>query len=147
MIHYLLEKDFDSILLQLFLVFTAWIMVVLSIGIDLYFGIKKSKKEGVYTHSYGLRKTSEKVVEYLAFMFFMLFLDFLNPLFAYFDIAAMPLLSVFGAIVLIYTEWKSVREKSDEKFRYALKRNPAELIKFVQENKELIEEFKKLKEK
>ncbi|MDM1495002.1 hypothetical protein HX089_16515 [Myroides odoratimimus] len=147
MIHYLLAKDLDSILLQLFLVFTAWIMVVLSIGIDLYFGIKKSKKEGVYTHSYGLRKTSEKVVEYLAFMFFMLFLDFLNPAFAYFDITALPLLSVFGAIVLIYTEWKSVREKSDEKFRYALKRNPAELIKFVQENKELIEEFKKLKEK
>ncbi|MVX36223.1 holin [Myroides sp. LoEW2-1] len=147
MVHYILDRDFDSILLQLLLVFIAWLMVIFSVGIDLHFGIKKSKKEGVYTHSYGLRKTSEKVVEYLAFMFFMLFLDVLNPLFAYFNITALPLMSVFGAIVLVYTEWKSVREKSDEKFRYALKRNPAELIKFVQENRELIEEIKKLKEK
>ena len=145
MIHYLLAKDFDSIFIQLILVFTAWIIVLFSIGVDLYFGIRKSKEQGVYTHSYGLRMTSKKVVEYLAFMLFMLFLDVLNPMFAYFDIITLPLMSIFGAIVLVYTEWKSVKEKSDEKFRYALKHNPAELIKFFNENKELIEELKNSK--
>lgn len=145
MLHYILNRDLDSIYLQLVVIFVAWIMVICSAGIDLYFGIKKSKELGVFTHSFGLRKTSEKIVEYFALMFFMLFLDVLNPVFAYFDIVTLPLLSIFGAIVLIYTEWKSVREKADEKFRYALKQNSSELIKFVQENREFIEELKKLK--
>jgi len=126
----------------------AWILVILSIGIDLHFGIKKSKQSGVYTHSYGLRKTSEKVVQYLAFMFFMLFIDVLNPVWAYFDFVPLPLLTIFGAIVLIYTEWKSVREKTDEKFRYAIKNNTTDIIKFLQENKDLIDkltEFEKSK--
>lgn len=147
MVLYFLNKDYDSLLLQLLLVFVCWMIVILAIGIDLLFGIKKSKEKGVFkTHSYGLRMTSKKTVEYLAFMFFMLFIDILNPLFVYFEIQSLPLLSTFGAIVLVYTEWKSVREKSDDKFRHAIQNNPGEIIKFIRENRELIDEIKKDKE-
>jgi len=142
MISYFLNSDYESLMIQLLIVFFSWIIVLFSIGIDLHFGIKKSKEKGIFkTHSFGLRKTSEKTVEYLAFMFFMLFLDFLNPLFVYFAITPLPLLSLFGAIVLVYTEWKSVKEKSDEKFRHVIQNNPQEIINFIKTNRDLINEI------
>ena len=147
MILYFLNKDYDALLLQLLLVFVCWMIVLLATGIDLRSGIRKSKERGVFkTHSYGLRMTSKKVVDYFEFMLFMLFLDFLNPLFVYFDIVSLPLLTTLGAIFLVYTEWKSVREKADEKFRHALRNNPNEIIQFIKENRELIEDLKKGKE-
>lgn len=139
----ILEKNYSFLQLQLLVLVISDVLVILSIGIDLYFGIKKSKSMGIYkTHSYGLRKTSEKVVQYLAFMVFMHFIDVLNPIWAYFDLKSMPLLTLFGAIVLIYTEWKSVKEKADEKFRYAIKNNPNDIINWVKENRELISVIK-----
>lgn len=141
MILEILNKDYASIQRQLLVVFMCFIIVVLSIGIDLYFGIKKSKVRGVFTHSFGLRQTSKKTVEYLALMLFMFFIDVLNPFWVYFDYVALPLFSIFGAIVLVYTEWKSVREKSSEKFRLAIKEHPTEVIDFMLKNKEKIDEL------
>ncbi len=146
MIIEILNKNYEALIMQLTVVLIAWLIVILSIGIDLYFGIKKSRELGLFkTHSYGLRETSKKTVQYLAFMAFMLFIDVLNPVWVYFDFVPLPLLSIFGAIVLVYTEWKSVREKADEKFRYAIKNNPVDIINFIKENRELIEQLKDLK--
>ena len=148
MIIEILNRNYDALIMQLTIVLIAWLIVILSIGIDLYFGIKKSRELGLFkTHSYGLRETSKKTVQYLAFMAFMLFIDVLNPTWVYFDFVPLPLLSIFGAIVLVYTEWKSVREKADEKFRYAIKNNPVDIINFIKENRELIEQMKDLKKK
>lgn len=156
MIHYIKTGDWDSILVQIFIVFIEWTLVLFSIGIDLYFGVKKSKSEGIYTHSYGFRQTTSKTVQYLAFMIFMLFFDALNPIFAYFDLETYPLFSTFGAIVLMYTEWKSVKEKANEKFRYALNTNSVELLNIskktieevrevMSQNTELIKEIRELR--
>lgn len=142
MILEILQKDFEAIQSQLLVVFMCFIIVILSIGIDLYFGIQKSKKEGIYTHSFGLRKTSEKVVQYLAFMVFMLFIDFLNPVWAYLNYQSLPLLSIFGAIVLVYTEWKSVREKSSDKFRNDIGSNSKEIIRHIQDIKSELSKLK-----
>lgn len=144
MIVNILNKNYDAVLQQIMVVFLCCIVVILAIAIDLYFGIKKSKVDGKFvTHSYGFRKTSEKTVQYLAFMFFMLFLDFLNPIWAYIDAPELPILSLFGAVVLVYTEQKSVREHSSDKFRNAIKNNPAEIIAYIKEHKELINELNK----
>jgi len=137
--------DFDKILTQIYIVFISWLIVILAIGIDLFFGIKKSKETGMYVHSYGLRQTSKKTVQYLSFMFFFFFIDVLNPFWIYFDYQSMPLLSIFGAIVLTYTEYKSVREKSDEKFRNDFDVNAKELYKLLKENKDILKDFKKKK--
>lgn len=142
MILEILQKDFEAIQSQLLVVFMCFIIVILSIGIDLYFGIQKSKKEGIYTHSFGLRKTSEKVVQYLAFMLFMLFIDFLNPVWAYLNYQSLPLLSIFGAIVLVYTEWKSVREKSSDKFRRDIDSSSKEIMGHIQDIKSELSKLK-----
>lgn len=144
MIKDIISQNWDSLLMQLLVVFIAWKMVLMACGVDLYFGIKKSRQEGVFkTHSYGLRKTSEKVVWYLGFMFCMLFIDVINPLWIYIDVEQTPIFSIFGAIVLVYTEWKSIREKAGEKFREDLKNNPAEIIQWIKDNKEVVDEILK----
>lgn len=135
----ILNGDFDALRRQLLVVFVCDLIVILSIGIDLFFGIKKSKDLGIYTHSYGLRQTSRKTVEYLALMLFMFFIDVLNPFFAYFDYIALPLFTIFGAIALVYTEWKSVREKTSEKFRESIKDSPVEIVSFILKNREKID--------
>ena len=44
MIIEILHKNYDGLFVQLTIVMLAWILVILSIGIDLHFGIKKSKQ-------------------------------------------------------------------------------------------------------
>lgn len=142
MILEIVTGEFYKLIIQLYVVFLAWVIVVLAIGIDLYFGIQKSKKNGLFVHSYGLRQTSSKVVQYLALMAFFLFIDVLNPFWIYFEYQSMPLLSIFGSIVLTYTEYKSVREKTDEKFREDFDGNAKELYKFIMENKDYLQDLK-----
>lgn len=142
----ILNKNYEGIWLQVTLIFMTWVIVILSIGIDLFFGIQKSKTNRIYVHSFGLRQTSSKVVQYLAFMFFMLFVDTLNPIWVYTSFIPLPLFSIFGAIVLVYTEFKSVREKSSEKFRLAVTQNPLEIIKFITDNRDLIDKVRSMKE-
>src|SRR5690606_8668711 len=105
---------------------------------------------GMFMHSYGLRRTSSKVVQYLSFMLFMLFFDCLNIFWIYFDMQKVPVATIFGAIVLVYTEAKSVREKTSEKFRKAIAENPAEIVEFFKDNKkllrELVDDVKEMKE-
>lgn len=141
MILEIINKEYDALMWQLKFVLVAWIIVIASIGFDLFFGIKKSKEIGIFTHSYGLRQTSQKVVQYLSFMAFMLFFDALNVFWVYLDVQKIPLATLFGAIVLVYTEAKSVREKTSEKFRKALKHHPKEIIQLIKDNKDLVEDL------
>lgn len=141
----IVELNWTALKMQLAIVSVCWVIVILSIGIDLHFGIRKSKEQGVYTHSYGLRQTTKKTVQYLTFMAFMFFLDVLNPFWYYFDYRALPLASVFGGIVLTYTEYKSVREKAEDKFRENVEGSAKELYKLLKQNKEFLESLDKKK--
>lgn len=142
MIIELLKGEYSAVIFQLQFVLIAWVIVVLAIGIDLYYGIQKSKSSGVFIHSYGLRRTSSKVVQYLSLMIFALFFDVLNVFWVYFpQIHKIPIATLLGAIVLVYTEWKSVREKTSEKFRKAIAENPAEILEFIKDNKKMLQEI------
>lgn len=141
MILEIINQDYDAIIGQLHVVLACWVIVVMAIGIDLHYGIRRSKSSGMFVHSYGLRRTSSKVVQYLSFMLFMLFFDALNVFWIYFDVQKVPAATIFGAIVLVYTEAKSVREKTSEKFRKAIAENPAEIVEFFKDNKKLLKEL------
>jgi len=142
MIIEILKKEYAAVIFQLQFVLIAWAIVVLAIGIDLYYGIRKSKESGIFIHSYGLRRTSSKVVQYLSLMIFALFFDVLNVFWIYFpQVHKIPIATLLGAIVLVYTEWKSVREKTSEKFRKAIAENPAEILEFIKDNKKLLNEL------
>ena len=141
MILEIINKEYAALINQIQFVLVAWAIVILAIGIDLYFGIKKSKEQGMFTHSYGFRQSSAKVVQYLSFMAFMLFFDALNVFWIYFSVQKIPLGTIFGAIVLVYTEAKSVREKTSDKFRKAIAEHPSEILAFIKDNRHLIKDL------
>lgn len=126
-----LNNDINSLIAKLYIVFFTWLVVLIAIAIDLYHGIKKSKSLGEYTHTYGLRQTVQKIINYLSMMLFMLLFDVLNPFSFIEQIQGMPIASMGGAIVLVWIEFKSVREKADQKFRRRTEKATKELLDVI----------------
>lgn len=117
MIIELTKGNYEALVPCLLVVFMCDLAVIVSVAIDLYFGVRKSKKNGMYIHSFGLRRTFEKLSYYLALMLFLSIFDFLNPLWYLFGYKDIPILTMAGAIVFGVTEMISVREKSEDKVR------------------------------
>ncbi|MFC4688644.1 phage holin family protein [Epilithonimonas pallida] len=119
MIVELIKHDYAAIWIKLFIVCGAWAAVLLAMVIDLGFGIKKAKQLGEQRSSEGYRRSIHKFVYYFAMLFFALMFDALNPLSFYlpFPLAVMPVITLLCALALIFTEWKSVREKAEDKLR------------------------------
>lgn len=130
----IINKNYDALLLQLILVFVTWVIVLLSVVIDFYFGVQKSKQSGKkYIHSFGIRKSGNKLAQYFAVMLFMLFLDVINPLFIYTELQALPLFSLAGCAVWVWTERKSVMEKFEDKVRHDFEDNAKDLFRTLNE--------------
>lgn len=138
-----INGNFSILKMKMMIVFFTWFVVCVAIGIDLYFGISKSKKEGVFEHSYGWRQTIKKTIYYLSFMLFMFLFDSINPLgliHANFNI--LPLASILGCMVLLRTEFISVREKSEEKYQRKIDKVAKELLDYVSNDENLIKKLK-----
>jgi hypothetical protein len=120
-----------------------WLVVLVAIGIDLFFGIKKSKSTGEFTHSHGLQRTVQKVINYLAMMLFMLMFDAISPLGLIHDkFNILPLASIVGCIILVWTEFISVREKSEEKFRRKTDKVAKDLLELAMKDENLLKRIK-----
>lgn len=138
-----INGDFLLLKLKIIIAFFTWFIVLVAIGIDLHFGIKKSKSIGEFTHSHGLQRTVQKVVNYLAMMLFMLMFDSINPLgliHANFNI--LPLASIVGCGILVWTEFISVREKADQKFRRKTDKVAKDLLDLAMKDENLLKKLK-----
>jgi hypothetical protein len=100
-----------------------WLVVLVAIGIDLFFGIKKSKSTGEFTHS--------------------LMFDAISPLGLIHDkFNILPLASIVGCIILVWTEFISVREKSEEKFRRKTDKVAKDLLELAMKDENLLKRIK-----
>lgn len=126
---------------QLLIVFLCWIIVLISVIIDFYFGVQKSRANGQkYIHSFGIRQSGSKLAQYYAVMAFMLFLDVLNPFWIYSSLQSLPIFSIVGCAIWVWTERKSVMEKFEDKVRDDFIYNKKDLMRVVRElRKELRE--------
>jgi len=142
MILHIIENDWDALMLQFLIILVDCVAVIISMAIDLYFGIQVSKKNGGFVRSKGLQISTQKLVRYLSVMMLMVVLDVINPVFVYLDSQPIPVFCFLGAFVLIYTEYKSIKEKFDDDFQKELQDNAIELLNFIKNNKDLIEQLK-----
>lgn len=135
-----IKHDFGTLWIKLFIVFGAWICVLVAMAIDLYFGIKKSKKIGEHTTSEGFRRSVHKVVYYYSMLTFALLFDALNPLPYYlpFPLSIVPIITILFSMVLIFTEAKSVREKAEDKLRRKTDQSMFEMVELIKNNKEIL---------
>lgn len=153
--------SYDYIIVKASLIGVLWICVLAAVLIDLYHGIKRSKEEGRYTSSFGLKRTVQKSSSYFTFVVFMLIADIVASIatssFLTFGVAVLPIFNIIGSAILVWTEWVSVREKSSQKLMNRIDKSKVELFEMakditgiIQNNpgvlEEILEKYGKAKE-
>ena len=122
----------------------AWIMVIIAILIDLYFGVKKAKELGEATHSEGFRRTINKATYYFALMGFAFLFDIFDVVTPYFfphPLGSVPFVSIFVALGLVFTEAKSVREKAEDKARRRTDESFRKMLELMQNREDVMREI------
>ena len=84
--------------------------ILVAMGVDLFFGIRKAHERGQPTTSRGLKMTSRKAVKYLVPFLVLTLIDLIGT-----AVFSAPYLSMAWAGYCLLCEFKSVREKAWEK--------------------------------
>ena len=138
-----LEGDYKTLITTLFVVCFAWIVVIVAMLIDLYFGVKKAKELGEATSSEGFRRTINKATYYFALMGFAFLFDIFDVVTPYFfphPLGSVPFVSVFVALGLVLTEAKSVREKAEDKARRRTDESFKKILELMQNREDVMRE-------
>lgn len=117
-IHSLLNQNYELFWTKVGIISVFWIFILLAVLLDLIMGIRASKQVGKFkTHSYGLRKTGRKLLEYWALMLMALFIDFglsalglVSETITILSIFTIPLVSIGMFVGIVITEGISVKE-------------------------------------
>ena len=125
----------------------AYAGVILSMVLDLIFGIRKAKQLGEATTSTGLKKTADKARKYFSPMLCLTIIDVMLSVHI-----PIPVFTILWAVYCALCEFKSITEKSWQK---AELRDAAKTMNVIIKNKEdiakilveLLEEKKKEKTK
>ena len=84
--------------------------ILIAMGVDLFFGIRKAHERGQPTTSRGLKMTSRKAVKYLVPFLVLSLIDIIGT-----AVFTAPYLSMIWSAYCMFCEFKSVREKAWEK--------------------------------
>lgn len=84
--------------------------LVVSMGVDLFFGIKKAKENGEATTSRGFKKTCDKARKYFSPFMVAVCIDLIACV-----VLPLPVFSMIWAGYCVFCEFVSVREKSWQK--------------------------------
>ncbi len=118
----------DHLLLHIILIMLSASMLIISMGIDLFFGVKKAKINGEATTSTGLKKTCDKARKYFSPYMVLICIDLIAC-----AIMPIPAFSMLWAAYCVFCEFTSVREKSWQK---ADLRKAERTLSLVVENKD-----------
>lgn len=132
----LISDDWTHLYIKLFIVGGCWIMVLIAMSVDLFFGIRKAKQIDEFITSEGYRRTFSKFSYYYAAMLFALIFDCIVSVGTYylpFPLSISPLVSMLVCIGLVLTEFKSVREKAEDKMRRRTDSSFIELAKVLKD--------------
>lgn len=110
------------------LIMLAAFMILVSMAVDLYYGIKKAKELGTATSSTGLKKTCEKARKYYSPFIVLVCIDLIGCV-----ILPCPAFSMLWAAYCVFCEFTSVREKAWKKEEL---RRAERTMNIVVENKE-----------
>ena len=139
-----LEGDYKTLITTLFVVCFTWIVVIVAMLIDLYFGVKKAKELGEATSSEGFRRTINKATYYFALMGFAFLFDIFDVITPYFfphPLGSVPFVSIFVALGLVFTEAKSVREKAEDKARRRTDESFRKILELMQNREDVMKEI------
>nr|DAM03173.1 MAG TPA: holin [Caudoviricetes sp.] len=121
-----LHSLFQPYLPMLSKVLLFYFLNVIAIAADLWSGIRKSKKQGIYTHSYGLRQTTSKIARNFNLLFGCTIIDFIIIVGEFHTFISgfihlspnVPYVTFIASIVLCGIEVYSIFEKDENKGKY-----------------------------
>lgn len=102
--------------------------LIVSMAVDLFFGIKKAKQNGEATTSKGLKKTCDKARKYFSPFMVTVCIDLIACI-----VMPFPVFSMIWAGYCVFCEFMSVREKSWQKAEI---RKQEKTISILLENKD-----------
>ena len=102
--------------------------LIVSMAVDLFFGIKKARQNGEATTSMGLKKTCDKARKYLSPFLVTVCIDLIACI-----VMPFPVFSMIWAGYCVFCEFMSVREKSWQKAEI---RKQEKTISILLENKD-----------
>ncbi len=110
----LMEGDIHRFMVKLAVMMFAWLLVVMTSGVDLITGIAASKRTGLkHTTSWGIRRTLSKLLQYFGVFFAFLLLDVvLSALAQFLPLFGIPFLSFAVVIGEMVIEIISIMENS-----------------------------------
>lgn len=136
--------------IQIGLVVLCYIIASIAVLLDLRSGIAKAKQRGEYRSSFKFRKTCQKFNEYGNTLLILTIVDVLIMVFEdvltmqmHWTLPNIPIFTFLGAIGVCYIEYKSIREKAEDKHKF--EEAEAFLINLAKE-KNVLELLQKLKE-
>lgn len=142
---YLLDDDMAIVVVFCMILLALCTAIIIAIGVDLIFGIRESKKQGIYTHSQGLRQTTAKLSSYLSLILIAFVLDAINPLFVFIgNVPHLPILTILVSMFFIFTEWISIREHTSKGMRKKFRQTPMEMREMLKEIKDIKDDIKNI---
>lgn len=118
----ILNETFNPYMAVIYKVLGLYAVVVLATIVDLIAGIRKSRKNGIkITHSYGFRKTLNKLAKYFNLLLAANTLDagmIISGIPQYHGLPMLPYVTAFMTMILCIVEGYSVWEKDEDKGKY-----------------------------
>ena len=138
-----LKADYAAMISKLIVIGILWCAVLVSMVIDLYFGIRKAKQIDEARRSEGYRRSVEKFNHYFGMLLYAFIFDAIVPstYFFVFPFSAVPLVSLLATVALVFTEWKSVQEKADHKLRRKTDASMIQILEILEKREDLIHEL------
>lgn len=142
---------FASFTTQLIIVCIIYLIVVVLVGLDLFAGVRKAKRAGMFRSSFGLRRTVDKIVKYFNMMLAMTCIDAVQMITCYAinaqadkHIPLITLFTVVGCIFVGFIELKSIYESNEEKDKARIEET-AKLLKQLltdEKNKDILKDLR-----
>ncbi len=114
----------EKVLINLWMLFGIYMLVLFAILADLWSGVRKAKKNGIARSSYGFKRTVDKIARYYNVMLALTVIDFMQmssiwylEQFYGYHIIMFPFITLLGAIGIGLIEVKSIYEKAEDKVR------------------------------
>lgn len=136
-----MEKIINAMQNQLMYMVFIWILVFISMAIDLFTGIRKAKKNGEATTSNGLRKTCKKAIHYFVPLAAICVLDLMLSIMPAYEL---PFGTIIYGVFCAGTEFFSVFENTHtKKERKHIVKSITNVLTNLDEPDKLIEEVSK----
>lgn len=128
-----------------------YVSVLVSIGLDLWSGIRKAKKAGLARMSKGYRRTVEKICTYYNGLFILGVIDSIIVIVLVFlrmegmakSIPLLPCTTILGSLYVAYIEGRSIFEKLEDKQKSKIEED-AKLFREVLKDKDRVDKVLKM---